>query len=89
LVAKKLFLSLGEKSDITFGDAIKQIRLRKGLSCRAISELCGFSPAYFSKIENNSTIPSSKALVKIFTKLDCTEKEMLYIFGILNRNDDK
>jgi transcriptional regulator with XRE-family HTH domain len=78
---------LGESSGLTIGEVVKQIRIRSGLSSRAASELCGLSPAYLSKVETNSTIPSSKALIKILSALGCSAEEMLYVFGILYRED--
>lgn len=83
----RLFLLLGESSDLSIGETVKQIRIRSGLSSRAASELCGLSPAYVSKVETNSTIPSSKALIKILSALGCSAEEMLYVFGILYRED--
>ncbi len=83
----RLFLLLGEASELTVGEVVKQLRMRSGLSSRATSEMCGLSPAYVSKIETNSTVPSSRALIKILGALNCSPEEILYVFGILYRED--
>jgi len=54
-----------------------------------LADLCGFSPAYFSKVEAGSTIPSSKFLAKIFEVLECSPEEMLFILGSLLKDDDE
>ena len=84
---EKFFLSLGESSNLTLGDIIKELRVRRGLSSRSMSELCGLSPAYISKVENGATMPSSKILVRILKKLQCNSYEILYILGAISKEE--
>jgi transcriptional regulator with XRE-family HTH domain len=89
LAATLSYLSLGKCSSVSFHAVLRNIRLRKNMSSRKLAELCGFSPAYFSKIETGSTIPSSKFLAKIFDVLECSPEEILFIMGTLLRDDDE
>lgn len=84
-----LSLSLGKICDITISESLKSLRLRKGISARALADKCGFSSAYISKVESGSTIPSSKHLAKMLDVLNCTPEEILFIIGILSRDDDE
>lgn len=83
------YLSLGKASALTLGAALKTLRLRKGMSSRRLAEVCGFSAAYISKIESDSTIPSSKFLAKIFEVLECSQEEMVFILGVLLKDDNE
>ena len=83
------YLSLGKASHLNFSVLIRNLRLRSGISSRRLADLCGFSPAYFSKVEAGSTIPSSKFLAKIFEVLECSPEEMLFILGSLLKDDDE
>lgn len=89
LVVTQSYLSLGKQSNIPLNVVLKNIRLRKGISTRQLAEKCGFSSAYFSKIESGSTVPSSKFLAKIVDVLECSPEEILFIIGILAKVDDE
>jgi len=80
---------LGKQSEIPLHVVLKNIRLRKGVSTRQLAERCGFSPAYFSKIESGSTVPSSKFLAKILDVLECTPEEILFIIGVLAKDSNE
>lgn len=61
------------------GEAIRHLRERHGLSARALSILCGFSPAYIGKVESGELEPSFKAFAKMAIVLRMTDQEILFL----------
>jgi hypothetical protein len=78
---------LGEFTEVEFGEALKKLRTSKGFSARALSEKCGLSPAYISKVENGATIPSAKAFFNIVKQLELNIYEMAFLVGIFMREE--
>lgn len=56
--------------DKTFGDRLKNERLRKGLSQSDLSNLTNIARAAISEYELNNIIPTKETLLKIGTVLD-------------------
>lgn len=83
----KLSLTLGEFTEITFGEALRKLRTSKGLSARALSEICSLSPAYISKVENGTTIPSAKTFFNIIKQLECNVHEMAFLVGLFMKEE--
>lgn len=59
----------------SIGLKIKQLRLEKRLSQRALADLCGISNTYISDMETVRTNPSLKTLQKIGEALEVNIKE--------------
>jgi transcriptional regulator with XRE-family HTH domain len=78
---------LGEQSDISFAEAIRKIRESKNISARALSERCGVSAAYISKVESGRSVPSARTFSRILEELDCNIYEISYLFGILLKEE--
>jgi len=89
LAATQSFLLLGKQSPLSLNVVLKNLRLRKGVSSRQLAERCGFSSAYVSKVESGGTVPSSKFLAKILDALECTPEEILFIVGVLTKDDNE
>lgn len=83
----RLSLSLGKDIDMSFGEALRKIRSSKDISARALSDACGFSAAYMSKVESGASVPSAKAFSRILKELDCNVYEMAFLVGILMREE--
>lgn len=54
-----------EVKALNLGSQIRQIRMRKRLTLRNISDLTGLSKPFLSQIENNLTVPPIATLLKI------------------------
>lgn len=56
-------------SATSLGAALRDLRVHRGISARALSEQAGLSPAYISRLESGSLEPSAKALGSIVRAL--------------------
>lgn len=56
---------------MTFGELLKDLRMKKGLSLRGLAKLTGIDSAYLSRIERSTCKPpqKEKILNKLFWKL--------------------
>ena len=52
-------------NDLKVGDKIKILRINQKRTLQEVADNCGLSKSMISKIENNKTVPSVAALVKI------------------------
>jgi transcriptional regulator with XRE-family HTH domain len=66
------------KSKITLADAVRHLRLRKGLSTRALSQSAGLSPSYVSKLEAGEIEPSVRAFGKLAVVLGMNQHEIFF-----------
>ena len=71
--------------ELTFGDCVKLLRLRRSVSSRALAAQCGLSSSYVSKVENNSTSPSASAFAKIVLELECSTLEVMFLLEMLRK----
>lgn len=49
--------------DITYGDKIKDLRIKNGLTQSVVAESLGVTPGYISNVENNRTAMSLRMLI--------------------------
>lgn len=63
------------------GIAVKEIRIKKGLTQTALSELCGLSQTSLSYIEKGTKNPSYTSLKKIAKALGVPE-QLLYLYAM-------
>lgn len=71
-----------------FGDYLKAMRIRKGLTLRDLSDKVNLGYAYLCEIENNKkTAPNDKVLLSLadILHLSATEKPV-FLMWQLNRN---
>lgn len=77
-------------SDKTFGDRLKNERLKKGLSQSDLSNLTNITRAAISEYELNNIIPTKETLLKIGSVLDidyiCNEGYSKLIISNFNEN---
>lgn len=57
---------------MAFGANIRRIRLKKGLSQKALAELCGLSPNYIGTLERGIQNPTLTTLEKLAKGLGCS-----------------
>lgn len=57
------------------GSLLRQVRLQRGLSARALSDLAGLSPSYISKVEGGLE-PSLRAFAQIADVLELNIHEI-------------
>src|SRR3990167_5189498 len=65
----------------TFGQKIKSLRLKKGLSIKRLSTLLQIDYTYISHIERDKSIPSEGLLKKLAKKLGAAEEELKILSG--------
>jgi transcriptional regulator with XRE-family HTH domain len=69
---------------LNLGDRVKALRLNQNRTLQDIADACEMSKSMISKVENNKTIPSVAALVKIANALGTTISNLLEHDGWLN-----
>ncbi len=73
------------KKAITFGDKLKELRMREKLSLRELASRVGLSAGYISQLENNkqsiSGLPSEDNISKIAKVLNADETELALLAG--------
>lgn len=74
-----------QNEELTFGDCVRFLRLRRNISSRALAAQCGLSSSYVSKVENNSTSPSASAFAKIVLELECSTLEVMFLLEMLRK----
>ncbi|MEJ8843583.1 XRE family transcriptional regulator [Lacibacter sp. H375] len=80
-----LDILLEEKiSNLNIGDRIKVLRMNQNRTMQEIAEASELSKSMISKIENNKTVPSVAALVKIAKALGTSISSLLEHEGFLN-----
>lgn len=72
------------KSELSLGNRIKVLRINQKRTLQEIADACEMSKSMISKIENNKTVPSVAALVKIARALGTTISSILEQEGWLN-----
>lgn len=78
------------ESNQTFGEYLKQLRKKKGLTIKKLAELAGLSPSYLSRIERGErNIPNARFLKKLASPLNLTPQQMMIAAGYLNNETDK
>ncbi len=66
----------GEKLALRFGESVRRLRLRKGLSQERLAELCGMHRNYVGAVERAERTPSIVAADKLARALGTTLSSM-------------
>lgn len=77
-------LSEEKINSLNIGDRIKMLRIAQKRTMQEIAEASDLSKSMISKIENNKTVPSVAALVKIAKSLGTNISSLLEQEGFLN-----
>lgn len=70
-----------------FGNKLREIRVRKGLTQEKLSECIGIQPENYSRIENGLAFPKPENITKISEVLGIEVAE-LFQFSTLEASDD-
>jgi transcriptional regulator with XRE-family HTH domain len=65
--------------NVSVGDAVKVLRISRGLSARQLSNLAGLSPSYVSKLEAGEIVPSFQAFASLAVVLEMTRPEIMML----------
>lgn len=69
---------LDEKTELIVGQQILKLRKQRGLSLRALADLCGISANAISLIERNENSPNVSSLHQLATALDVPITDFFY-----------
>ncbi len=77
-------------NSLTFGEYLKQLRLKKGLTLNRLAKLAGLSPSYLSRIERGErNIPNARFLNSLAPHLSLSSQEIMTAAGYLNNESGK
>ena len=62
---------------LAFGAALRQRRLRAGLTQEALAEAAGLHPVHVGRLERGVTIPSLEAVWSLATALGCRPRDLV------------
>jgi len=68
---------------MVFGNLIKSLRLKKGVSIKKLAPEIGVDYTYISKLENSKVIPSTKTINKLSEYFNYDSDELLLSAGKL------
>ena len=77
-------------SNLTFGEYLKHLRLKKGFTLKKLADLAGLSPSYLSRIERGErNIPNARFLNSLAEHLSLSSQEIMIAAGYLNKEPGK
>ena len=82
-------LDLSSQIDASFGDTIKWLRTRAGLSMRELGSQCGLSSGYISKIEKGVANPSASIFAELVEELKCSSLEIEFLLNQLRKGKNE
>lgn len=69
------------------GDYINELRIKRNMTLRDVSEKSGISPSQLSKIERNDAVPKMVTLNQIALALEIDPDDLYYRAGIIPNSD--
>ncbi|OMC96248.1 helix-turn-helix transcriptional regulator [Paenibacillus sp. FSL R5-0636] len=69
------------------GNYINELRVKRNLTLRDVSEKSGISPSQLSKIERNEAVPKIATLDQIASALEVNPDDLYYRAGIIPSSD--
>ena len=64
------------KKENSFGDRIRNLRGKRGVSIKNLATTLGVNYTYLSKIENNRSVPSGEFIEKLARVFNCDPEEL-------------
>lgn len=66
------------KNQKSFGETVRELRIKKEIGLRKFAEMIGVSPTYLSQVERDEFLPPSEEKIKLIAKeLDQNPDELL------------
>lgn len=70
--------ALSSDARVSLADAVRYLRMQRGLSTRALSNEAGLSPSYISKLEAGEVEPSVRVFGRIALVLGMSPQEVFF-----------
>jgi len=64
----------------TFGRVLREVRLKRGLSQRALAERCKSNIPYISELERGLKAPTLTMILRLAAALDCHVRDLVGVF---------
>lgn len=77
-------LSQLASTDLEFPKLMAKLRLRSGMSARALSTAAGVSVSYVNKMEHGEFLPSVDTFARLVRELDCSDAEVAFLIRALH-----
>jgi len=79
------------KSEINFGELIKQARKKQGYSQRELAEKLGIDFTYLSKLENDRVeyAPKEELIIAMAKYLNLEQNELVFLAGRIPQKDEE
>ena len=74
---------------ISFGDILREARVKKGVSLRSFASELSITPSYLSDIENDRRIPSEDVLQELATRLNLDFDDLMARAGRFGENAER
>nr|WP_091659441.1 helix-turn-helix transcriptional regulator [Massilia sp. PDC64] len=71
---------------VTFGQRLRELRQRQGLSQEAFADVCGFARSYMSRLERGAGNPSLDAIQTLADALGVEVVELFTVGADINAN---
>ena len=63
-----------------FGQQLKAMRLKRGLSQQTVAERCGSNYPYISELERGLKVPTLTMILRLASALECRVRDLVGIF---------
>lgn len=74
---------LAQQAHLAFPELMADLRVRSGLSGRALAAAAGKSPSYVSKMERGEFLPTVDTFAALVSVLDCSDAEVVFLIRCL------
>jgi len=63
-----------------FGQQLKAMRLKRGLSQQTVAERCGSNYPYISELERGLKVPTLTMILRLASALECRVRDLVGVF---------
>jgi len=63
-----------------FGQQLRAMRLKRGLSQKTVAERCGSNYPYISELERGLKVPTLTMILRLASALECRVRDLVGIF---------
>lgn len=63
-----------------FGRVLREVRLKRGLSQRALAERCESNVPYISELERGLKVPTLTMILRLAAALECRVRDLIDVF---------
>ena len=73
----------------SFGETLREARVKKDISLRSVASELGITPSYLSDIENDRRVPSEDVLQQLAARLDLDFDDLMAQAGRFGENAER